>query len=70
MRQLSQTPGTLTLFKGRYNLHRAAPVESQRERIIAVLSYETRPHVESSPEWLELFYGRTQATPSTSSPGK
>ena len=57
--RLSQTPGTLTLFKGRYNFHRAAPVAGAGERVIAVLSYENAPEHHSSPDWLRLFYGRT-----------
>ena len=51
--------GTLTLFRGRYNLHRAAPVGADSRRIMAILSYETRPGITGTAEYLKLFYGRS-----------
>ena len=52
-------PGTLTLFRGRYSLHRASAVEGRGRRIMAVLSYETEPGKTGTDEYLKLFYGRT-----------
>ena len=52
-------PGTLTLFRGRYSLHRAAAVEGRGRRIMAVLSYETEPGKTGTDEYLKLFYDRT-----------
>ena len=54
-------PGTLTLFRGRYNLHRASPVSPGSRRIMAILSYENRPGVTGTPDYLKLFYGRSLA---------
>ena len=52
-------PGTLTLFKGRFNLHRAAPVDPGSRRVMAVLSFETEPNKTGSAAFLKLFYGRS-----------
>ena len=61
-------PGTLTLFKGKYSLHRASPVEGDGRRVMSVLSYETEPGLTGSNNYLKLFYGRTleQAIPELS----
>lgn len=52
------TPGTLTLFKGKYNLHRASPVARGCQRMMAILSYEQEPDATGSENFLKLFYGR------------
>ena len=52
-------PGTLTLFKGQYNLHRAAPVAKGSRRIMAILSFEQVPDKTGSENYLKLFYGRS-----------
>ena len=52
-------PGTLTVFRGKYNLHRASVVEGNGRRIMAVLSYETEPGKTGTDEYLKLFYDRT-----------
>ena len=52
-------PGTLTLFKGKYNLHRAAPVEKGSRRMMAILSYEQVPDKVGTENYLRLFYGRS-----------
>ena len=54
-------PGTLTLFRGRYNLHRAAPVAKGCRRMMAILSYEQEPGMTGSENYLKLFYGRSLA---------
>jgi hypothetical protein len=56
---LPQVPGTLTLFRGRYSLHRVTPVEGERLRLNAVFAYVDQPNVEFSPYARQLFYGRT-----------
>jgi hypothetical protein len=58
---LPQVPGTLTMFRGRYSLHRVSPVEGDRLRLNAVLAYVDQPDVEFSPYARQLFYGRTTA---------
>ncbi|AWY44088.1 hypothetical protein DKY63_30935 [Pseudomonas putida] len=60
---LPQVPGTLTLFRGRYSLHRVTPVEGDRLRLNAVLAYVDQPNVEFSAYARQLFYGRTSVEP-------
>ncbi|MGE8064641.1 HalD/BesD family halogenase [Pseudomonas sp. NPDC089569] len=60
---LPQVPGTLTLFRGRYSLHRVTPVEGDRLRLNAVLAYVDQPNVEFSAYARQLFYGRTSTDP-------
>lgn len=58
---LPQVPGTLSMFRGRYSLHRVSPVEGDRLRLNAVFAYVDQPDVEFSPYARQLFYGRTTA---------
>ncbi len=51
-------PGALVLFRGRYSLHRVTPVEGDTPRIIAILSYDTKPGVMLTEYTRKLFYGR------------
>jgi len=53
-------PGTLMLFEGRHSLHRVTPIEGDVPRLVALLSYDTKPGTCSS-ELLRAFrYGRTE----------
>ncbi|MFT5110800.1 MAG: hypothetical protein ACI8P9_000109 [Parasphingorhabdus sp.] len=56
---LSIKPGTLTLFKGKYNLHKAAPVGANSRRVMAILSFADKPGLTGDKEFLKLFYGRS-----------
>jgi predicted 2-oxoglutarate/Fe(II)-dependent dioxygenase YbiX len=58
VRTLDIAPGALVLFRGRYSLHRVTPVEGTRPRIIAILSYDTKPGVVLTEFTRRLFYGR------------
>ncbi len=58
IRRLAMGPGALVLFRGRYALHRVTPVEGARPRLVAVLSYDTRPGVMLTEFNRRLFYGR------------
>lgn len=60
---LPQVPGTLTLFRGRYSLHRVTPVVGDRLRLNAVFAYVDQPNVEFSAYARQLFYGRTTVDP-------
>lgn len=64
---LNLAPGSLTLFKGRYNFHRAAPVRGGGRRVMAILSFDERPGYVAPPEHLMRFYGR--AVPLDDAPG-
>ena len=57
VRSLDIEPGTLTLFRGRYSLHRVTPVVGSRARVNAVLSYASVPDHQLEPLTRELFYG-------------
>lgn len=56
---LPNEPGTLSLFQGRYSLHRVTPVAGDRPRINAVLAYSARPDDRMNTLTQELFYGRS-----------
>jgi hypothetical protein len=58
VRVLSQDVGALVLFRGRHSLHRVTPVEGERPRLVAVLSYDTEPGVKLTEHNRRLFYGR------------
>jgi len=50
--------GTLVLFRGRDALHRVTPTEGARERMLAVLAYNTQPGIALSEEARMTFFGR------------
>ncbi|WP_299925755.1 2OG-Fe(II) oxygenase [uncultured Pelagimonas sp.] len=52
--------GTLVFFRGRNSIHRVAPNDGARTRMLAVLAYNTEPGVSLSPEARMTFYGRTE----------
>jgi hypothetical protein len=56
---LPNEPGTLSLFRGRYSLHRVTPVAGDHARINAVLAYSARPDDKLNTLTQELFYGRS-----------
>ncbi|MFF2501822.1 hypothetical protein ACFVTY_00285 [Streptomyces sp. NPDC058067] len=56
---LPNEPGTLSLFRGQYSLHRVTPVQGDATRINAVLAYSTKPDDKMNTLTQELFYGRS-----------
>lgn len=52
-------PGDLQLFKGRYSLHRVAPLQGTTPRYVAILSYAEQPGMVGSVERTRQLYGRT-----------
>lgn len=52
-------PGDLQLFKGRYSLHRVAPLSGSTRRYVAIFSYVEEPGMVGSPERTQQLYGRT-----------
>ncbi len=58
VRQLHLQPGDLQLFRGRYSLHRVAPLSGPRPRYVAILSYVEEPGMVASPERAKQLYGR------------
>ena len=59
VRRIPMTPGTLLLFQGRDSIHRVTPIRGETSRLVALLSYDTKPGTCAS-ELLQLArYGRT-----------
>lgn len=54
-------PGDLQLFRGRYSLHRVAPLRGARPRYVAIISYVEEPGMVATPERAMQLYGRTLA---------
>ncbi len=52
-------PGDLQLFKGRYSLHRVAPLKGPTPRYVAIFSYVEAPGMVGSVERTQQLYGRT-----------
>ncbi len=57
--RLSMEAGALVLFRGRNAIHRVAPNEGARTRMLAVLAYNAQPGISLSEEARMTFYGRT-----------
>ncbi len=57
VRTLPRQPGTLTIFKGRHAMHRVTGVEGERQRISALLSYDSLPNQFASDETNAFIYG-------------
>ena len=51
-------PGDLQLFKGRYSLHRVAPLKGTVPRYVAILSYVEKENMVGSVERTKQLYGR------------
>jgi hypothetical protein len=58
VRVLHLEPGDLQIFKGRYSLHRVAPLSGSRRRYVAIFSYAERPDMVGSVERTRQLYGR------------
>ena len=56
--RLDLEPGDLQLFRGRYSLHRVAPLYGKRPRFVAILSYVEEPDMVATPERCKQLYGR------------
>ncbi|KPA21125.1 hypothetical protein shim_25900 [Shimia sp. SK013] len=56
---LELEPGDLQLFRGRYSLHRVAPLRGDRPRYVAIFSYVEEPGMVGSVERTQQLYGRT-----------
>jgi len=58
VRSLPAPPGTLTLFRGHYSLHRVTPSQGAAKRLMAAFSYVRDPEAMFSAYARKLFYGR------------
>ncbi|MEM8774905.1 MAG: hypothetical protein AAGF53_07715 [Pseudomonadota bacterium] len=55
---LELRPGDLQLFRGRYSLHRVAPLKGPTRRYVAIFSYVEEPNMVGAPERTKQLYGR------------
>jgi hypothetical protein len=55
---LNLEPGDLQLFRGRYSLHRVAPLTGKRPRYVAIFSYVDEPGMVGAPERTKQLYGK------------
>ena len=55
---LELQPGDLQLFRGRYSLHRVAPLTGKTPRYVAIFSYVEEPNMVGSPERAKQLYGK------------
>ena len=55
---LDLQPGDLQLFKGRYSLHRVAPLAGPTPRYVAIFSYVDQPDMVGTPERARQLYGK------------
>ncbi len=51
-------PGDLQIFRGRYSLHRVAPLHGPTPRYVAIFSYVEYPDMVATPERCKQLYGR------------
>jgi len=57
--KLVSEPGTLSMFRGQYSMHRVTPVRGTQTRINAVLAYSEKADDKMNELTQKLFYGRT-----------
>ena len=55
---LNLEPGDLQLFRGRYSLHRVAPLKGATPRYVAIFSYVEEPGMVGAPERAKQLYGK------------
>lgn len=58
VKSLTLNPGDLQIFRGRYSLHRVAPLQGSTPRYVAILSYVGEPGMVATPERCKQLYGR------------
>ena len=56
--RITNKPGTLVLFKGRYSIHRVTPIAGPTNRLMGLFGFDSKPAVNSTPHLLEMRYGR------------
>lgn len=58
VRKLELQPGDLQIFRGRYSLHRVAPVEGPRKRYVGIFSFVEQEGMCGGVERTRQLYGR------------
>ena len=60
--------GTFTLFNGRFSMHRVRPVGSTKQpRIVAIFSYDERPDMVFSQDYIDMLRSFPQGPPDRNS---
>lgn len=63
VRDLVFEDGTLSIFAGRYSLHRVTPIVGETERLVAVFAFSSQSGYMNSAQVQEMFWGRSNQTP-------
>ncbi len=63
VRRIPMDPGALLLFAGRHSLHRVTPCHGATPRLVALLSYDTKPGTCGSELLQQARYGRVVRPP-------
>lgn len=58
VRTLVLEPGDLQIFRGRYSLHRVAPLAGKTPRFVGIFSYVEQDGMVATPERCKQLYGR------------
>jgi len=58
---MSPEPGPLALFRGHLSPHRVTPIESNTQRINAVLAYSDTPDARLTASARRIFFCRVEA---------
>jgi hypothetical protein len=58
VQQLQMDAGALVLFRGRNAIHRVAPVQGNKTRMLVVLAYNSEPGISLAESARMTFYGR------------
>ena len=58
IKTLHLEPGDLQIFKGRYSLHRVAPLKGKTPRYVAIFSFVEDPDMVGAPERTKQLYGK------------
>jgi hypothetical protein len=62
--RISLEAGTLTLFNGRYSMHRVRPIgPTKQPRIVAIFSYDQRPDMVFSQDYVDMLRSFPQRSP-------
>ena len=63
--------GTLTLFNGRFSMHRVRPIgPTKQPRIVAIFSYDQRPDMVFSQDYIDMLRSFPQGPPDRKPPIK
>ena len=63
--------GTFTLFNGRFSMHRVRPIgPTKQPRIVAIFSYDQRPDMVFSQDYIDMLRSSPQGPADRNSPIK